>query len=54
MMQRRAVLKNMIELNIRERVGEFSEELKSCIKKDSDLGICKWAIRVVFPITSNK
>jgi predicted lipid carrier protein YhbT len=41
MMQREAVLKNVMDLNFRERVGEFSEEVNDqyCINKDSDLGI---------------
>lgn len=41
MMQRQAALKNMMDFNIREMVGKFSEELKHqyFINKDSDLGI---------------
>jgi len=40
MMQERAVLNNMIDFSIRERVGEFSEDLNDqyCINKDSGLG----------------
>ena len=39
-LQRRTVLKNMMDFNSQERVGEFSEELNDqyCVHKYSDLG----------------